>query len=301
MRIGYQGEPGSYSHRATAELFPDDRGVGFEAFVAAFDALAAEEVDRLVLPIENSTTGSVLPVLDRLVPGGVTIIGEHMIEVQHSILGVPGSTLDGVRKVRSHPEALAQTEGYLTRHGWERVVAHDTAGAVRQVAANADPEEVALAPPWSAGDHGLEVLASNVVDREHNTTRFVVIAAGDQPVAENAGKTTVAFTTSHTPGALALALTELGLRGANLTRIESRPTEQAWRYRFFADITHNPGLRGRALIFDPPAATIRDLTILGTYPAHSGLLFQERSFERVREKEGDEEIHDVGDGVGDDR
>lgn len=265
MRIGYQGEEGSYSHRATTDLFPDDDRLGFETFVASFDALEAKEVDRLVLPIENSTTGSVLPVLDRLLPGGVTIIGEHLVEVQHSILGVPGARLSDIRRIRSHPEALSQAERYLTARGWHQVVAHDTAGAVREVAAAADPTEAALAPPWATKGHGLEVLATNVVDRDHNTTRFSVIALGGEPVPADATKTTVAFTTSHTPGALALALTELGLRGANLTRIESRPAARAWRYRFFADLTHQPGVEGRNLVFEPPPSTMRDITILGTY------------------------------------
>lgn len=265
MKLGYQGEPGSYSHRATTELFADHASTGFETFVAAFEALETNAVDRLVLPIENSTTGSVLPVLDRLVPGGVSIVGEHHIEVQHSIMAVSGATLEGVLRVRSHPEALAQAEGYLTEKGWKLVVAHDTAGAVREVAETADPVEAALAPPWAADEHGLVVLANNVVDRDHNTTRFVVMAKGAQPVADDATKTTVAFTTSHTPGALALALTELGLRGANLTRIESRPAARAWRYRFFADMFHQPGAKGRDLVFDPPPSTMRDITILGTY------------------------------------
>lgn len=107
----------------------------------------------------------------------------------------------------------------------------------------------------------------HVVDRDHNTTRFVVVAPGNQPVHPEADKTSVAFTTLHQPGALALALTELGLRGANLTRIESRPAEAAWQYRFFVDLRHPPGPDGLASVFEPPPATLDDLRFLGTYRA----------------------------------
>jgi prephenate dehydratase len=267
MRIGFQGEAYSYSDQASSELFPDGERVGFPSFVAAFDAIGAGEVDRLVLPIENSTTGSVLPVLDRLVPGNVHIVAEHLIEVRHCILGIPGAHLAGVRRVWSHPEALSQAEAVITHRGWEAVPVHDTAGAVRLVAEHADPGEVALAPERAASPHGLEVLMRDVIDRDHNTTRFVVVAPGEQPVPADADKTSVVFHTLHQPGALALALTELGLRGANLTRIESRPSDEAWRYRFFVDLRHRPGPAGLEEIFDPPPATLTDLRFLGSYRA----------------------------------
>jgi len=267
MRIGYQGERYSYSDQACSELFPSDKRIGYPSFVACFEAVRDSKVDRLVLPIENSTTGSVLPVLDRLVPGNVHIVAEHLVEVRHCLLGVPGATIEQVTTVRSHPEALAQAEAIITHRGWAAVPAHDTAGAVRLVAESANPAEAALAPEAAAAPHGLAVLMRHVVDRDHNTTRFVVVAPGDQLVPDDADKTSVAFTTLHRPGALALALTELGLRGANLTRIESRPADDAWQYRFFVDLTHPPGREGLEGVFDPPLATLADLRFLGSYSA----------------------------------
>ncbi len=137
MRIGYQGEPRSYSHLAAGELFPGDERVGFPSFASAFHALNDKDVDRLVLPIENSTTGSVLPVLDRLSLTQASIVAEHLIEVQHALMVVPGTTMDQIRTVRSHPEALMQAQDRIDRRGWRPVPTHDTAGAVRQVAAGA--------------------------------------------------------------------------------------------------------------------------------------------------------------------
>lgn len=265
MHIGYQGEAFSYSDRAARELYPDDDRTGYSSFVGAFEALSEREVDRLVVPIENSTTGSVLPVLDRLLPGNATIVAEHLIEVRHALLGLPGAAVDDITRVLSHPEALSQAEATITHWGWDPVPVHDTAGAVRRVAEAGARTDAALAPPIAAEPHGLSVLMHDVVDRDHNTTRFVVLVSGGHPIEEDADKTTVAFATGHHPGDLALALTELGLRGANLTRIESRPSETAWRYRFFVDLTHPPGKDGLAGVFEPPPATLDDLRFLGTY------------------------------------
>ena len=267
MRIGFQGETYSYSDQASSELFGDTERIGYGTFSAAFDALRTGTVQRLVMPIENSTTGSVLPVLDRLLPGNVYVTGEHLVEVRHALLAVPGAEMGGIETVRSHPEALSQAEAFLDRHGFRPIPTHDTAGAVRQVAEHGDPTEAALAPERAAAPNGLIVLKTGVVDRAHNTTRFFVLAPGEQEVPEDADKTTVSFVTSHHPGALALALTELGLRGANLTRIESRPSEAAWNYRFFVDMRHPPGAEGRASVLEPRMATLADLRVLGTYRA----------------------------------
>ncbi|MFQ5555546.1 MAG: prephenate dehydratase domain-containing protein, partial [Acidimicrobiia bacterium] len=142
MRIGYQGEAFSYSHRATTELFPGDEPVGLHTFVACFAALEAADVDRLVLPVENSTTGSVLPVLDRLpaVAGRnpFSIVREHLVEVRHALMGLPGASLEGVKRVKSHPQALAQAEALLLDLGVDEIPTHDTAGAVREVASSGD-------------------------------------------------------------------------------------------------------------------------------------------------------------------
>jgi prephenate dehydratase len=271
MKIGYQGETHSYSYRAAIELFDSDEHVGYPSFAAVFDALEHGHVDRLVVPVENSTTGSVLPVLDRL-PGDAShvkfsILAEHLVEVRHTLHGVPGAKIANIREVRSHPQALAQAEYALLEMGVEAVPAHDTAGAVRQVAEAGDPTIAALAPPRAGEAFGLEVLRDNVLDKDHNTTRFVVLHVGEPEVNDDDDKTTIVVTGSHTPGALALVLTELGLRGANLTRIESRPAGVAWNYRFFIDLVHAPGPAGLKRVLDPPPANAAALLNLGSYKA----------------------------------
>ncbi|MCE2526468.1 MAG: hypothetical protein J4G00_02905 [Actinomycetia bacterium] len=266
MRVGYQGEIYSYSHQVAAELFPEQRLCGYPSFSGAFSAMRDAEVDHLVLPIENSTTGSVLPVLNRLVTGSFHIVAEHMKVASHSLLGLGGADLAGIRRVFSHPEALAQAERTIARRDWEGVPVHDTAGAVRIVASEGDPQQAALAH-LSASALGLVVLLENVVDRADNTTRFVVLAAGEPRVPETANKTSVVFEVLHRPGSLALALMELAARGANLTRIESRPSTEAWRYRFFVDLIHPPGPDGLAKVFNPDLVTVSNLRMLGSYQA----------------------------------
>ena len=223
------------------------------------------------MPVENSTTGSVLPVLDRL-PGDAShvrfsILAEHLVEVRHTLHGLPGASIEDVREVRSHPQALAQAEHFLLNLGVDAVPTHDTAGAVRQVAEGGDPSVAALAPPRAGAAYGLDVLLDHVLDKDHNTTRFVVLAVGDPVVNEEDDKTTIVVVGSHTPGSLALVLTELGLRGANLTRIESRPAGVAWNYRFFIDLVHTPGPEGLARVLDPPPANAAEVLNLGSYKA----------------------------------
>jgi prephenate dehydratase len=271
VRVGYQGEPYSYSHRATTELFVAGEPVGLPTFVACFAALESGDVERLVLPVENSTTGSVLPVLDRL-PGNaehrpISIIAEHLVEVRHALLALPRATPGTLKSVKSHPQALAQAEGRLLELGLEEVPRPDTAGAVREVAADGDMTVAALAPPEAGPPHGLQVVLADVLDRDHNTTRFVVLRVGEPTIDADHDKTTVLFTTEHRAGALALALTELGLRGANLTRIESRPANEAWSYHFFVDLEHSPGPSGLRRVLEPDLATLKHLRVLGSYKA----------------------------------
>ena len=264
--IGYQGEVFSYSFHAAKKLFPNAELRGYPRFADAFEAVRKGEVHLLVLPIENSTTGSVLPVLNRLADSDLHIIAERKRRVSHSLLGLPGADVSDIRRVFSHPEALAQAENTLARRGWEPAPVHDTAGAVGIVASQGKLHQAALAHRSAAG-LDLEVLMDSVVDRDDNTTRFVALAPGPASVSDQANKTSVVFEVLHRPGSLALALTELAARGANLTRIESRPASEAWRYRFFVDLIHPPGPQGLDKVFNPDLVTVSNLRMLGSYQA----------------------------------
>ncbi len=267
MKIGFQGEGFSYSDQVAKELFPDAKRHGYAGFGRAFHALERGEVDRLVLPIENSTIGSILPVLDRLAKYPVSIIGERLACIRHALIGLPDATTGGIRKVCSHPQALAQADDRIEQAGWTPIPSHDTAGSVRMIMEMGDNTVAALAPEQTAHLHGAKVLVKDFMDRDHNTTRFVILAPQESEVASHSDKTSLVFETAHSPGALALALTELGLRGANLTHLQSRPAEAAWKYRFYADMLHRPGPEGVAAVLEPRPATLAALKILGTYPS----------------------------------
>jgi prephenate dehydratase len=265
--VGYQGEPGSYSHRAVAQTHPGAAAVGYESFDDAFAALESGALTRLVLPIENSTTGSVLEVLDRLATGTASIVAEHRVEVRHALLVVPGTAPSAVERVHSHPEALAQARRTLRARGWRPIAAHDTAGAVRLVAELASPADAALGPPEAGERHGLAVAERDVIDLAHNTTRFVVLQPGPPTIGPDADKSSIAFSTRHEPGALAEVLTSLAARGADLTRIESRPGATPWTYTFFVDLVHAPGPAGAAAVLEPAPGGTLELTHLGSYRA----------------------------------
>ena len=240
-------------------------------FAEAFRALDNGDVDRLVLPVENSTTGSVLPVLDRL-PGNaahtpIAIVAEHLVEVRHALLGPSGASLADVRSVLSHPEALAQAENTLLELGIAPVARADTAGAVREVAATADPTVAALGN--RRGGRGSRAGRAQSGRDGPGPQHDPVRGARPGRARGGTGRRQDHDPVHHRPppGALALALTELGLRGANLTRIESRPGTEAWSYRFFVDLVHPPGPEGLAAVIDPPPATLAHLRVLGSYRA----------------------------------
>lgn len=172
MRIAYQGELHSYSSLAVAELFPNDEAIGLESFEACFDALDSGDVDRLVLPVSNTSTGEIKAVVERL--ENYEQVAETTLPVGHALLVVPGTDLSLIRRVFSHPVALDQAARYLADRNWLAVPTTDTAGAAREVAEAGDPTVAALASPRAAA-YGLEVAATGVVDHESNATHFVAL------------------------------------------------------------------------------------------------------------------------------
>ena len=172
MRIGYQGEPHSYSSLAVAELFSDHEAVGFRSFAACFEAVQSGAVDRLVLPVSNSITGDIEEVRGRL--SEFEEVGELTMAIGHALLILPGADVSRIARVKSHSVALSQAAGYLAERGWAAVVTTDTAGAAREVVEAGDPTTAALASPRAAV-YGLEIAETAVADAADNNTRFVAL------------------------------------------------------------------------------------------------------------------------------
>lgn len=282
LRVAYQGEPGAYSDLAAREALGGAiETVPCESFDAVFERLAAGEVERAVVPVENSLAGTIHRVYDLLLRHDLSIVGERTLTISHCLIAAPGVALEEIEVVRSHPHALAQCEHRLRNLGLAVEVAADTAGAVKTLAASGSRNAAALASAWAAEVYGLSVLQTAMEDHVHNYTRFIVLARDATAETLDTGhesdeadgpaelKVSVAFSLdANVPGALFRALAVFALRDLDLTKIESRPLpgEESWAYMFHLDfVTDDFMARGaRALEHLGEVAPVVEL--LGVYP-----------------------------------
>eukprot|EP00271_Cylindrocystis_brebissonii_P020406 TRINITY_DN6737_c0_g4_i1.p1 TRINITY_DN6737_c0_g4~~TRINITY_DN6737_c0_g4_i1.p1 ORF type:complete len:488 (-),score=63.03 TRINITY_DN6737_c0_g4_i1:1538-3001(-) len=224
LRVAYQGVPGAYSEAAAGKAYPDCVPVPCDQFDSAFQAVQLWLVDRAVLPIENSLGGSIHRNYDLLLSHRLHIVGEVQLAVRHCLLGLPGTKISNLKRVMSHPQALAQCDASMGKLGVTRVAVSDTAGAAQMVALEGNPEAGAIASARAADIYGLEILQSDFQDDPDNITRFLILAR--EPIIPGVGKpwkTSIVFSLEVGPGVLFKALSVFALRGINLTKIESRP------------------------------------------------------------------------------
>ena len=238
-RVVYQGEPGCYSEEAAVDFFGpgvDRRGLPW--FPDVFAALERGEADYAVLPVENSSTGSIRQVYDLLAQYSYYVVGECQVEVRHCLMALPGVKLEDIKTVYSHEQGLMQCEKYLDGHrDWNRVPTLDTAGSAKQVAGSGDRTAAAICSRRAAEIYGLHILAEGVNYNAMNHTRFVVVS----PVLElrpGRNKISAMFRLPHQSGSLHEILTIFAVQGLNLLKIESRPIPgRGWEYLFFLDFT----------------------------------------------------------------
>lgn len=238
MKIGIQGELGSFSHQAALCAVPDATVVPCALSADAFDRLRKGNVDALMIPIENSLAGSVVEHYDLLREHPVFIERETVIRIEHHVIGVAGTNLEEVQRIYSHPVALAQCRTFFQQHSAiEPVAFYDTAGAVRNVLELRDGHSAAIASIQAFNIYGGVVLAKNVEDDAANFTRFLMVRSGDATAdPEGLHKLSLCCQVHHRSGALAVLLTELAAAGGNLTHIQSRPVHgQPWNYYVFLD------------------------------------------------------------------
>ncbi len=268
-RIAFQGAAGAYSEEAIVLLDPRAESQPYREFRDVAQAVLERRAELGLLPIENSVVGSIAQNFDLIAESGLAIVGEVVSSVHHCLLGVAGASRAAVRRVLSHPVALAQCERFLrSLTGVEVVAFYDTAGAAAEVARQGDRSLAAIAGALAAQRYGLAVLAERIEDEPHNQTRFLLVAAEPaSPPAGVAAKTTLLLKLPHRPGTLARALAPIAAAGLNLTKLESRPDRTTpWEYLFYLDV--------EARATDPAmAGAIRDLEaqgavviVLGDYP-----------------------------------
>jgi len=270
VRLAYQGEPGAYSEAAARLFSPHADTLPCKTFDEVFEAVLQKRATHGVVPMENSIGGTIHRNYDLLVDHEIPITGEVELDVVHCLQALPGTKLDDVKTVYSHPQALAQCEQYLKQLGVAVEAVYDTAGGAKLVSEQKLKNAAALASRRAAEVFGLEVLQEAVQDFEYNITRFFVIG-GAQP--SEANKTTLVFALPSTPGSLFKALSVFALRDINLSKLESRPMRgRPWEYLFYVDI------EGRR----EDLQTARALTHLAEFAKWTRVLGTYKGWERAR-------------------
>jgi chorismate mutase/prephenate dehydratase len=237
-KAAYQGVPGAYSHQALINYFGEDFSskacLDFDEVLAA---VLSQKVGYGVLPVENSTTGSINQVYDILDNYPVTVIGEVLIPIRHQLLILPQAQLADIKTVYSHEQGFKQCQEFLSQYpAWQLIPHHNTALSAQYVKNAADPSQAAIASSYAGLYYGLAVAAQNIQDEDGNHTRFFVFAARDQ-AQKQGNKTTLSFRLTHLPGVLHRVLGCFAAGGYNLTHLESRPVRGSYfEYRFFVDL-----------------------------------------------------------------
>ena len=270
-KIAFQGEPGANSHLASREVYPDHQPLPCPTFEDAFAAISSGEAAFGMIPIENSLAGRVADIHHLMPDSGLHIIAEHFMPVKHQLLAPKGARLEDIRTVESHVHALGQCRKAIRALGIRPVVAADTAGSAREVAEIGDKSRAAIASRLAAEIYGLEILAEDIEDEDHNTTRFIVLARDARWAKSEAGPviTTFLFRVRNVPAALYKALGGFATNGVNMTKLESYMIEgNFFATQFYADVEGHPDDRSLVFAFEELAFYSKEMKILGVYPAH---------------------------------
>ena len=271
MKIAYQGEPGANSHIACRDVYPQMDPLPCATFEDALAAVADGAAELAMIPIENSIAGRVADIHHLLPTAGLFIVGEYFLPIRFQLLGLKGARLDGIRDVYSHVHALGQCRKIIRRLGLVPHISADTAGSAREIAEWADKSKASLATKLAGEIYGLDILAADVEDEKHNTTRFVVLSKTERRSEPNNGPcvTSFVFRVRNVPAALYKALGGFATNGVNMTKLESYMVEGEFTAtQFLADVDGHPDEPALARALEELAFFCKELKILGVYPAH---------------------------------
>lgn len=268
-KIAFQGEPGAFSHAAAAKVFPGEEFVGCVTFEETLAAVQSGAADFAVVPVENSLYGRITDIHHLLPESGLYIIGETYLRVEMTLLGVPGARLEDIQAVQSLSVALGQCRRFIGQNGFRTINAVDTAGSAREIAQKGDKHVAAIASRFAGEIYGLDVLASNIEDADHNTTRFLVLSPQEKRAEQQERvKTTFVFRVRNVPAALYKAMGGFATNGVNMTKLESYMVGGAFTAtQFYADIEGHPDDVGVIHAFDELKFFTDQFRILGVYPA----------------------------------
>ena len=268
--ISFQGEPGANSHTACDQARPDGQVLPCPTFEDAFAAVTEGQAGLAMIPIENSIAGRVADIHHLLPTSGLHIIGEHFLPIHFQLMGIPGADLGTIKDVYSHVHALGQCRKIIRKLGLKAHVAGDTAGSAREVAEWKDPTRASLSPRMAAGIYGLKILAEDVEDEAHNTTRFVILSKTPQwaPVGRGPTVTSFVFRVRNLPAALYKALGGFATNGINMTKLESYMLEGEFlATQFYAEVDGHPEDLNLKRALEELEFFSRELRILGVYAA----------------------------------
>jgi len=271
-KVVFQGEPGANSHLAIREAYPDSEAVPCSTFEDAFGAIVSGEAELGMIPIENSVAGRVADIHHLMPDSGLHIVAEHFMPVRHQLLACKGATLADVKTVESHVHAIGQCRKMIRKLGIKPIVAADTAGSAREIAEANDKTRAAIASRLAAEIYGLSILAEDIEDESHNTTRFIVLSRNAKWAPNDAGPviTTFLFRVRNVPAALYKVLGGFATNGVNMTKLESYMLGgNFFATQFYADVEGHPEDRRLVLAFEELSFFSREMKILGVYPAHA--------------------------------
>ena len=266
VRVVFQGVEGAYSEAAMKAFFQDDiTSFHVEHWRDAMEAIAEGSADFAVLPIENSTAGSVSDMYDLLMEFENYIVGEQVIPIEHCLLALPGTKMEEIKRVYSHPQSLMQSARYLSEHDWQQISMQNNAFAALKVAKDKDQTQAAIASAYAGEKFGLKVLADKIYDNEANSTRFIIVT-NQRIFRWDAKKISISFEVPHTSGSLYNILSHFIYNNLNMTKIESRPIPgRNWEYRFFIDFEGNLNDGGVKNALRGIREEANNMRILGNY------------------------------------
>lgn len=267
--IAFQGELGAYSHEACHNARPNMTVLPCPTFEDVIEALRSGKADLAMLPVENSTYGRVADIHRMLPSSGLHIVDEAFVRVRISLMSIPGRKLEDIRRVRAHLVLLPQSARFLREHGITGQAAADSAGAAAELAISRAEGEGVLASEIAAQIHGLEVIARDIEDNAHNTTRFLIMAREPDYSRRGTGRmmTTFVFRVRNIPAALYKALGGFATNGVNMTKLESYMVGGNFTAtQFYADIEGHPEDENVRLALEELKFFTSHVTMLGVYP-----------------------------------
>ena len=269
LKVAYSGVEGAFAHIAASRIFPEGNHVSHSDFKAAYNSVVNSESDVAVLPIENSYAGEVGQTMDLIFSGSLYLNGIYELEIHQNLLGLPDATVDDIKRVTSHPQALSQCHDYIKLRGFETEQATNTALAAKAVAQGKDKTFGAIASVETAELYGLKVIEANINKSGENTTRFAVLSKV-KAASPTLSSTVLMFTVKHEVGSLAKAINIIGQHGYSMTALRSRPLKKhSWQYYFYVEIDGTTDTENGEKMLEELSKVCDKLKVAGTFEPHT--------------------------------